>query len=341
MTRAIPRTILLAFALIGLGSTLANAQSSASDIYKKNSPTTVFIKTDAAGGSGFLASSSGIVVTALHVLDGASRVAVKTSAGDIYDQVSVVAKDARRDIAILKIPGFNLPSVELGNSDSLVPGDRLTVLGNPLALDELRNSVSDGILSGVRDLGEGFKLLQMTAPVSAGNSGGPVFSPDGKVVGVVLFKLVKGESLNFAIPINYVRGLLDSVDLTKPLATFDASKTGPDLFANKPAKDISGTWKAPDGQILQIRDRGAHLAVLNLTYPQVSTDAQWIDDYVLGVIYNGGLFGDKWYLMRLSASGRLYFWFFDYKPKEPADLKLKRAKTTMAKNPDFVLMKVD
>lgn len=341
------KTSILQFLLPGflalLVSTNCIGQSKASEVYKKSAPTTVLIKTDKGGGTGFLVSSSGIIVTALHVVDGATKIGIKTFSGDVYDRVSLLARDERKDIAILKIPGFNLPSVELGNSDDLTPGDQVVVLGNPLAVVELTTSVSDGILSGIRDLGEGFKVLQITAPISPGNSGGAVLTSEGKVVGVVSFKLVKGEALNFAIPINYVRGLLASMDPTKPIANFDGGDGKADLFTNKAVRSISGTWKANDGQILQIVDRGAQVVVLNLTYPATNQDAQWIGDMVFGIVYREGLFGrrDAYYLMKLNEPGRLLYWWFDYKSKESPEKKSKRMNDALKKNPDFIFVKID
>jgi S1-C subfamily serine protease len=70
-------------------------------------------------------------------------------------------------------------------------------------MEELEVTISTGILSGIRNLGKNTKVLQITAPISPGNSGGPVLSENGKVIGVISFKITKGESLNFAIPISY------------------------------------------------------------------------------------------------------------------------------------------
>ncbi len=278
------------------------SQNKASEVFKQNANTIVLIKTDKGSGTGFLVSTSGVIVTTLHVVDMATTVAIKTSTGDIYDQVSLLAKDSRKDIAIIKIPAFNLPFVDLGNSDNLTIGEQLIVLGNPLGVEALRTSVSDGILSGVRNLGDGFKVLQLTAPISQGNSGGPVFTSEGKAVGVVSFKLVKGESLNFAIPINYVRGLMETIDAQKPISKWENLKKE-DLFSDKPIRNLSGVWKATDGQILKIIDKGKQVIVVNMTYPEVNTDAEWIGDVVLGVIFNGGAFGrDKYYLMKLVFS---------------------------------------
>jgi len=156
-------------------------------------------------GSGFLVDPSGVIVTNFHVVRGCDRAQVKLSSGDAFEVTGVYALDAQKDLAIVRVPGFRLPIVELGDSDSVRKGDRLIVMGNPLGV--LEGSVTEGILSGVREL-EGLRVFQMDAAVSHGNSGGPVVNSEGQVVGVTSFKLTGGESLNFAIPINYARGLL-------------------------------------------------------------------------------------------------------------------------------------
>jgi serine protease Do len=115
-------------------------------------------------GSGFLVTPDGEIVTNYHVARGAYPATVKLTNGDIYDDISVIDYDARRDLAILKIKGFNLPVVELGNSDEVAQGARVVVIGNPMGLE---NSVSDGLWSGARDTGAGYKLQQMTAPIGS------------------------------------------------------------------------------------------------------------------------------------------------------------------------------
>lgn len=121
-------------------------------------------------------------------------------------QTQVVEK-TEVDLAILKVAGFDLPYLQLGNSNNVTPGDRLVVIGNPLGARELAASVSQGVVSGIRDLGDGFRTIQTDAAVSPGHSGSPMLSASGEVIGVTSFRLVSGESLNFAIPINYLRGL--------------------------------------------------------------------------------------------------------------------------------------
>ncbi len=237
-------TILLICILVCYGSnSAALSQSKANEVYKKVSPAVVLIKTDKGTGTGFIIASTGVIATALHVVDGASKVAVKTQAGDIFDDVSLLAKDERRDLAILKVGGFDLPTINLGNSNDLNPGDQVLIIGNPLGAEQLRTSISDGIVSGIRDLGDGYKVIQVTAPISPGNSGGPALSANGDAIGVVVFRLRAGQSLNFAVPINYVRGLLNSTDVNKPVAQWKNASGADSVFSEK-ASASTTRWKS-------------------------------------------------------------------------------------------------
>ncbi len=157
-------------------------------------------------GSGFLVSSDGRIVTNYHVIKGLYPAFVKLASGDKYDDISIIAYDARKDLAVIKIRGFNLPTVRFGNSDDVKLGDRLVVIGNPKGLE---NTISDGLLSGVRTMEQGFRNFQLSAPVSHGSSGGPVFNLKGEVVGVIDWGFEEGQNLNFAIPGNYVRGMIE------------------------------------------------------------------------------------------------------------------------------------
>jgi S1-C subfamily serine protease len=158
-----------------------------------------------SSGTGFIVDSSGTIVTNYHVVKGAERIEARTAMGDSYDVTAIRAVDKRRDIAIVQIPGFKLPTVTLGDSDTLAPGEPVLVIGNALGL--LDNSVTTGVVSGIREV-EGNKLIQMSAAVSPGNSGGPVANAHGEVVAITVSKLIAGESLNFSIPINYARGYI-------------------------------------------------------------------------------------------------------------------------------------
>ncbi len=179
-------------------------------VAKKALPAVVMIRgKEEAGafGSGFIVSSDGKIVTALHVISGLSSIKVQLPNGDTYDNAMVIGFDQQKDLAILKIPGFDLPTVELGNSNHIAPGDPVTLLGNPKGLT---GTVTAGIISAVRDSidGSGFKVIQTDAATNPGNSGGPLLNAAGLAVGVISSRLTGAEGLNFAVPINYARGMI-------------------------------------------------------------------------------------------------------------------------------------
>jgi hypothetical protein len=185
---------------------------------------------NSALGSGLIVNSSGIIITNFHVIEGAYPVKVKLSCGDIYDDIGVIDIDERKDIAIIKIKGWNLPEVKLGNSDVVKVGDQIVVIGNPKGLE---NSVTDGLISGIRDTGKGYKMNQISAPISLGSSGSPVFNMRGEVVGIATSSQVEGQNLNFSIPINYARGMInDEVKMT--LEEFSKQFQRDPLSATKP-----------------------------------------------------------------------------------------------------------
>lgn len=187
------------------------------DIARESGQAVVVIEgLDAAGnltgqGSGFIVSPQGALVTNLHVLRGAQSVRVKLPNGDIYKTQDVVDVDDAKDIAVLKLKGFKLPVVKLGDSDQTEIGESITVISSP---EGLTNSLSTGVVSGVRRL-EGLRVFQITAPISQGSSGGAVFDSSGNVVGIVTYLLRGGQNINFAVPVNYARGMIsDEARLT-------------------------------------------------------------------------------------------------------------------------------
>jgi hypothetical protein len=128
----------------------------------------------------------------------------------------VIDVDKRKDIALLKIKAVSLPYLKLGQSGTAQVGDKLYTLGNPLGV--FQNTLSDGILSGIRQM-DGYKLFQLSAPISHGSSGSPVFSAKGEVIGIVESTLSEGQNLNFAIPIDYASGMLDTREI-HPLTAY-------------------------------------------------------------------------------------------------------------------------
>lgn len=192
------------------------------ELVRRVKPSVVAIVTyDAKGepllsGSGFFIRP-GQVLTNLHVVEGARRVEVKTldGKGRIYPSPGALDFDEEADLAILSVdvPQERARVIELTNS---LPeeGEKVFVIGNPLRLE---GSVSDGIVSAVREVPNLGKIIQTTAPISHGNSGSPVFNLRGQVVGVVTVKVTNGQNINLALASARLAAL-------KPgkLTTFDA-----------------------------------------------------------------------------------------------------------------------
>ena len=188
------------------------SQETVADVVKRSSDAVVLIVTsnsagqETALGSGFLVSADGEIVTNYHVIKEAHSAIVKLSNGAFFPVAGVLASEADKDLAIIKVNGKNLPFLSLGDVDKLHVGDHVVAIGSPLGLE---GTVSDGIVSAVRDVASK-KWIQTTAPVSHGNSGGPLLDMNDQVVGVITWgvNLELGQNLNFAAPSTEVMALL-------------------------------------------------------------------------------------------------------------------------------------
>lgn len=156
-------------------------------------------------GSGFIISADGRILTNAHVVDGADTVTVTLKDGRTL-QGKVLGKDELTDVAVIKVQAENLPSVALGNSDQLQPGEWAIAIGNPLGLD---NTVTTGIVSatgrssnliGAPD--KRVEYIQTDAAINPGNSGGPLLNSRGEVIAMNTAIIQGAQGLGFAIPIN-------------------------------------------------------------------------------------------------------------------------------------------
>jgi S1-C subfamily serine protease len=186
------------------------ALKSPSEIAREQSKAVVIIEAlDERGsvtgqGSGFIVTPQGAVVTNLHVVQGAASLRVKLPGGDAYKTSDLVDVDDVKDIAIVKIKGFKLPVVTLGDSDRAETGEAVVAISSP---EGLVNSISTGVISGVRRF-DTHRVFQISAPISQGSSGGALFNSSGEVIGVITYLLKSGQNINFAVPINYARGMI-------------------------------------------------------------------------------------------------------------------------------------
>jgi S1-C subfamily serine protease len=221
-------------------------------------------------GSGFIVSTDGRILTNYHVIAGAHSALVKLSDGSYFPVDGVVAFSETTDLALLKVSGTNLPTLKIENKDNVIVGERVIAVGSPLGL---QNTVSDGIVSAVRDE-DGTKWIQTTAPISPGNSGGPLLNLDGKVVGVITARIVGGENLNLAIPIVISRPLLSAT--AKPIALDVASDTStkPAPAATDQATAETQTWTSlTSGHQYNVRIEDQYIYAEWIDIPQELRDA--------------------------------------------------------------------
>ena len=192
------------------------ASPSVVEISTESISTSIFMQqyvTDGAG-SGVVLTEDGYIVTNYHVIEGVSKVTVKTSDGESYS-ASFVGADENNDLAVIKIDATGLTPVEFADSDAIVVGQKAIAIGNPLG--SLGGTVTEGIISALdREItinGQPMNLLQTSAAINPGNSGGGLFDENAKLVGIVNAKSTGSEieGLGFAIPSNTVKEITDSI----------------------------------------------------------------------------------------------------------------------------------
>jgi len=201
-------------------------------------------------GSGFFVRD-GEVTSNLHVVKGAARGYAKIVGQKArYDIEGITAVDPERDLVVLRISGARASTLTLGNSDAVQVGETVYAVGNPQGLE---GTFSQGIISSIRDVGTD-KLLQITAPISPGSSGGPVLNSKGEVIGVSVATFRGGQNLNFAIPSNYLKALLGKAGPTKPLAQAKPAKAQRSILADLGGRSSEGVvggqlaWDMPGNQ---------------------------------------------------------------------------------------------
>lgn len=184
------------------------------------------IQQEIGGGSGFLISSDGLILTNRHVVDREDvQYTVFTTDGKKHD-AKVATLDPALDLAVIKIDGSGYPFLALGNSDQLIPGQTVIAIGNALA--ELKNTVSVGVISGLaRSIVAGDALGQMElleqvvqtdAAINPGNSGGPLLNLHGQVEAVNVAVAEGSQSIGFAIPINEAQAVIEAAKTGKKIS---------------------------------------------------------------------------------------------------------------------------
>jgi len=227
--------------LLLLGASPAYSQTPQEIARKAFGSTVLLVMEDANGqplslGSGFFVRN-GEIATNLHVVEGGARgyaklVGEKTK----FDIEGVTAVDPVRDLVLLRIPADRSQVLPLGNSDAVQVGESVFAVGNPQGLE---GTFSQGIVSSIREVGAD-KLLQITAPISPGSSGGPVLNAKGEVIGVSVATFRGGQNLNFAIPAAYLKQLLTKSGAARPLAQETLARARPSILADLGGKSTEG-----------------------------------------------------------------------------------------------------
>mgnify|MGYP004575900491 FL=1 len=219
-----------------------NEALSATEAYNKVAPAAVVVSTKSVTqgyfmqtqevegiGSGFIINEEGYILTNYHVVKGAQEISV-TLSNDVTTTAQIVNYDENQDVAMIKITdeSVKIPAtVELGDSDSLQPGEEVIAIGTPLST-ELSSTVTKGIISATSrsvavESGVTMNLIQTDAAINAGNSGGPLVNTKGEVVGINSSK-ISGEAvegIGFSIPINDIKDKIES--LSKPILNLGIS----------------------------------------------------------------------------------------------------------------------
>ena len=189
------------------------------EIYIRVLPSVVTVTASGSTGTGIIMSQDGYIITNQHVVDGAREFSVQLTDDSVLP-AALVGSDSISDLAVLKIAADGLSAAEFGDSDQLRVGDLAVAIGSPLGTG-LRGTMTNGIISGIsRDLnvsGRKMTLIQTTAALNNGNSGGPLINCYGQVVGINTMKMssvyssASVEALGFAIPVATAKPIVDEL----------------------------------------------------------------------------------------------------------------------------------
>jgi S1-C subfamily serine protease len=190
------------------------------DIAARAFPAVVTIRTEQSLGTGFVVRADGWVATNLHVIVGGPHVKVTLRDSRELEVVEVLAASPEHDLALVRVPAHGLATLPLGDSDAMRPGDPVVAIGNPMGLED---TVSNGLVSARRkvdDSDDAFEVLQVSAPIAPGSSGGPLFNDRGEVIGIATAVLQGGQNINFGVPTRYLVPMIRQ-PAPVPLAEFE------------------------------------------------------------------------------------------------------------------------
>jgi hypothetical protein len=265
-------------------------------IYKNTVNSTVTIETDNGLGSGFFVAPN-IIATNYHVVEGAVQAYCYLNNSSVkYKIDGYVAADKSVDLVLLKVSSLSRPSLPMA-TETVSPGQKIYVIGSPKGLPA---TISDGIISGMRDFDE-YKLIQMTAPISSGSSGGPVMNARGQLVGISVSQLTEGQNLNFAIPKSYLEVLLQfkkenpfSLSTLKTRGSSSASSKKTNYYEKDKTYDIgiiqSEIPELSLDYMANFEDNSCFYFTYDMTNSELANQTIYMEDYRLVDLETGEIY---------------------------------------------------
>jgi hypothetical protein len=233
-----PQILTVSLLLLSSATSASSQEKTAKQIAQATFPSTVLLTTqDSAGqplllGSGFFVAGH-VIATNFHVIRGAAKGYGRLVGHKLgFSIIGVVGVDKGRDLALLSVD-VKAPPLRLADSGSAEVGDNVYAVGNP---EGLEGTFSQGLISGIRQR-DSDAILQITAPISPGSSGGPVLNSKGEVVGVAVSTCTEGQNLNFAVPVAYLTQLLNN---RKPLSGLSQLDPSPPAAKSSVLEGIGG-----------------------------------------------------------------------------------------------------
>ncbi len=196
--------------------TIAKAETDLAELFAKTSPSVVTLTTYSATGakigqgSGFIVDKSGVIVTCNHVVARAAAIEVETPDETVQTATEIIRTDKDWDVALIRVPGLSKPPLKLAAPEAVRVGTAVVAIGSPMGYG---NTLSQGIISGLRPHAGGHDLIQITAPISPGSSGSPILSTaNGEILGIAVGSLTAAQNINFAAPAHIISDQLKTLD---------------------------------------------------------------------------------------------------------------------------------
>ena len=206
---------------------------SAEEVFDLIAPSTVEINAEGdtffSTGTGSFIDNNGTIITNYHVVESCHTINVTTQDGNIHKVESILGFDKERDLAIIKVDCQNGTSIKL-KTDDVKTGEKIYTLGSSLGLT---GTFSEGIISASSREIDGYEFIQITAPISSGNSGGPLVDEYGNVIGITTGAFTEGQNLNLAIPV----AAIDDIDRRKEYSINDFFLISQGKIVEQPRKE--------------------------------------------------------------------------------------------------------